>query len=77
MDMMEKEMTPDMVHKILEKTLAYSLESIRVNDDGSISHLHSMEFLEKHPERKDSPEFTEEEEIEQLKFINEIAKRVC
>lgn len=73
---MEKEMTPDMVHKILEKTLAYSLESVRVNEDGSISHLHSMEFLEKHPERKDSPEFTEEEEKEMMEYVSKLAKRV-
>lgn len=73
---MEKEITPDIVHKILEKTLAYSLESVRVNEDGSISHLHSMEFLEKHPERKDSPEFTEEEEREMMDYVSKLAKRV-
>ena len=69
-------MTPDIVHKILEKTLAYSLESVRVNEDGSISHLHSMEFLGKHPERKDSPEFTEEEEKEMMEYVSKLAKRV-
>lgn len=69
-------MTPDLVHKILEKTFYYSLETVKVNPDGTTSHFHSQEFLEKHPERKNSPEFTEEEELEQIKFINELAKKI-
>lgn len=67
-------MTPDMVHKILEKTFWYSMDSIKVNDDGTTSHLHSPEFLEKHPERRNNPEFTEEEELEQMKYIAYLAQ---
>lgn len=73
---MENNESFNIIHKILEKTFAYSLETVKLNPDGTISHLHSAEFLEKHPERKNSPEFTEEEELEQIKFINELAKRI-
>lgn len=59
---------------IYKKTLAYELERIQINDDGTITHFHSDTFLDEHPERKDSPEFTEEEELEQLKFIAAAAK---
>lgn len=59
---------------IYKKTLGYELEKIKVNDDGTTTHLHSDAFLDKHPERRSSPEFTEEEENEQLKFIAAAAK---
>jgi hypothetical protein len=59
---------------IYKKTLAYELDRIQINDDGIITHFHSDAFLDEHPERKDSSEFTEEEELEQLKFIAAAAK---
>ena len=63
-----------MVMNIYKKTLGYELEKIKVNDDGTTTHLHSDAFLDEHPERRSSPEFTEEEENEQLKFIAAAAK---
>jgi len=62
------------IEEVYKKTLAYELDSIKVNDDGTTTHLHSDAFLDEHPERRDSPEFTEEEELEQLKFIAAMAK---
>lgn len=59
----------NLCHDIYKKTLGYSLESIKINEDGTTTHLHSDEFLDNHPERRDSPEFTEEEELEQARFI--------
>ena len=73
---MENKESFNTIHKILEKTFVYSLETVKLNPDGTISHLHSSEFLETHPERKDSPEFTEEEELEQIRYINELAKKI-
>lgn len=55
--------------EIYKKTFAYEMDRVQVNDDGTTTHLHSDAFLDKHPERRDSPEFTEEEEIEQANFI--------
>lgn len=59
---------------IYKKTLAYELERIQINDDGTTTHFHSDAFLDEHPERKDSPEFTKEEELQVYKFIVEMAK---
>lgn len=60
---------------IYKKTLAYELERIQINDDGTTTHFHSDAFLDEHPERKDSPEYTEKEELQVYKFIAEMAKR--
>lgn len=65
----------DLIHEIYKKTFGYSLDRITINDDGTTTHLHSDEFLEKHPERVSSPEFTEEE-IEEAKFMYELAKLI-
>lgn len=54
--------------------MAYELETVTVNDDGTTTHLHSDAFLDQHPERRDSPEYTEAEEIEQIEFLAKIAK---
>ncbi len=54
------------IRSIYKKTLSYELESVVVNNDGTTTHLHSDKFLDEHPERRESPEFTEEEEKEQL-----------
>ena len=62
------------LEEIYKKTMMYELESIKINEDGTTTHLHSDSFLEQHPERKNSPEFTDEEENEQLKLIAAAAK---
>lgn len=54
---------------IYKKTFGYELDTVTVNEDGSTTHLHSDSFLDKHPERRDSPEFTKEEEIEEANLI--------
>lgn len=71
---MEKEkLTPEeaekLVYEIYKKTLGYELEKIVINEDGTNTHLHSDRFLDEHPERRDSPEFTEEEERGQAAFL--------
>lgn len=63
----------DIIKEIYKKTLGYELESVIVNKDGTITHKHSDKFLDEHPERKDSPEFTGEEEQEQIDFIAKVA----
>jgi hypothetical protein len=59
---------------VYKKTLAYELEKVKINEDGSTTHLHSDKFLAEHPERKNSPEFTDEEETEQIKFLAALAQ---
>ena len=39
---------------IYKKTIAYDLEKVVINEDGTTSHLHSDSFLNKHPERLES-----------------------
>ena len=62
------------MENIYKKTIAYDLEKVVINEDGTTSHLHSDSFLDKHPERRESPQFTEEEEIEQANFMVVMAK---
>lgn len=57
--------TAETINEIYKKTFAYELERIKINEDGSTTHLHSDRFLDEHPERRNSPEFTEEEEKDQ------------
>ena len=71
--MEEKELL-QLCKNIYKKTLGYSLDSMVINEDGTTSHLHSDEFLDEHPERKDTPEFTKEEEAEQHQFLYNLAK---
>ena len=71
--MEEKELL-QICNDIYKKTLGYSLEKIKINDDGTITHLHSDEFLDKYPERRDTPEFTKEEEVEIAQYLAELAK---
>ena len=59
---------------IYKKTLGYELDSLQVNDDGTTTRLHSDWFLDEHPERMDSPEFTDEEEKEQAELIALMAR---
>lgn len=64
----------NIIKEIYKKTLAYELEQITFDNKGNMVHLHSNKFLEEHPERIDLPEFTIEEELEQLKFVTELSK---
>lgn len=60
---------------IYKKTLSYELERLVVNEDGTTTRLHSDRFLDEHPERNDSPEFTKEEEKEQTNFIMNLVEK--
>ena len=62
------------MENIYKKTIAYDLEKVVINEDDTTSHLHSDSFLDKHPERRETPQFTEEEEIEQANFMVVMAK---
>jgi len=59
---------------VYQKTLGYELETLKINEDGSTTHLHSDKFLNEHPERKNSPEFSEEEEKKQVRLVATWAK---
>lgn len=74
MNKASNELPLEMIYEIYKKTIGYSLEKVIINDDGTTTHLHSDEFLENHPERVSSPEFTEEEENEQVRFMLEMVK---
>lgn len=64
----------ELMNDVYKKTLAYELEKVKINEDGSTAHLHSDKFLDEHPERRESPEFTEEEEKKQAKFLFRLSK---
>lgn len=72
---MNTEETINLVKEVYKKTLSYELDSLRLNPDGTSTLLHSDAFLDEHPDRKNSPEYTEEEELKVYKFIAEMAKR--
>ena len=74
MNKASNELSLEMIYEIYKKTIGYSLEKVIINDDGTTTHLHSDEFLENHPERVSSPEFTEEEENEKVRFMYEMVK---
>ena len=57
--------TTEMIQEVYKKTFVYELEK----EDGSTTHLHSDKFLDDRPERRESPEFTEEEEKDQARFV--------
>lgn len=59
---------------IYKQTLGYSLEKIKINEDGTTTHLHSDEFLGEHPERRKTPEFTKSEELEQIRLVAKLVK---
>ena len=73
---MEKDFTEmtAILENIYKKTIAYDLEKVVINEDGTTSHIHSDLFLDKHPERRESPQFTKEEELEQSNFMVAMAK---
>ena len=66
---MNIEETLNLVKEVYKKTLAYELEKVTFDKNGNPKHYHSDKFLDEHPERKDSPEYTNEEENELLKFM--------
>lgn len=68
--------TIELMGEVYKKTLAYELEKVKINDDGSTTHLHSDRFLDEHPERRKSPEFTEEEEKDQFRFISVLIQKL-
>ena len=74
MNKANNEISLEKIYEIYKKTIGYSLEKVIINDDGTTTHLHSDEFLENHPERVSSPEFTEEEENEEVRFMHEMVK---
>jgi hypothetical protein len=59
---------------IYKKTLSYSLDRHKINEDGTTTHLHSDEFLDEHPECRDNPEFTKEEELESAEYLAKLAE---
>lgn len=71
---LDKDKLLEICNGIYKKTLAYSLDRHKINEDGTISHIHSDEFLDKHPERRNNPEFTEEEELEAVKYLAKLAE---
>jgi hypothetical protein len=71
---MDQEKLLHVCESIYKQTLGYSLEKIEINEDGTTTHLHSDEFLDEHPERRQTPEFTEAEEFEQMSWIAKLAK---
>lgn len=71
---MDQEELLQVCESIYKQTLGYSLEKIKINEDCTTTHLHSDEFLDEHPERRQTPEFTEAEEFEQMSWIAKLAK---
>lgn len=63
-----------LVHEIYKQTLAYGLSKYKPNPDGSFTHVHSDEFLDKHPERKDNPEYTEDEEKAEMQYLYDVVR---
>ena len=59
----------EMMANIYKNTAAYDIEKVVINEDGTTSHLHSDSFLDKQQDRSETPQFTEEEEIEQVNFM--------
>ena len=64
----------ELMNEVYKKTLAYELEKVKINEDGSTIHIHSDKFLDEQSERRESPEFTEKEEKEQAKFLFRFSK---
>ena len=71
---MDQEELLQACENIYKQTLGYSLEKIKINEDGTTTHLHSDEFLDEHPERRQTPEFTKSEELEQISLVAKLAK---
>ena len=65
----------EMVKAIYKKTLGYQLERYEVTGSG-VKHYHSDAFLDEHPERRETPEYTEDEELEALDYIKKRLKEI-
>lgn len=68
--------TNNIVLKVVKQLLVYSIDSTIINEDNTITHFNSDEFLDNHPDRRKTPEFTEKEELELIKYINDISKLI-
>ncbi len=66
--------TNNIVLKVVKQLLAYSIDSTIINDDNTVTHFHSDEFLDNHVDRRKTPEYTEKEKLELMKYINGIRK---
>lgn len=73
-DVVHGQVLTDMAKDIYKKTLAYELDKTVPTGDGKVLHLHSDKFLDEHPERRNRPEFTEKEEMGQIKAIADTAR---
>ena len=65
--------TNNIVLKVVKQLLAYSIDSTIINDN-TVTHFHSDEFLDNHVDRRKTPEYTEKEKLELMKYINGIRK---
>lgn len=63
----------EIAKSIYKKTLGYQLAKTVVCKYG-VQLIHSDEFLDEHPERRENPKFTEEEEKESIEFLAKMAK---
>lgn len=64
-----------MTKAVYKKTLGYQLERYEVTESG-FKHYHSDEFLDEHPERRETPEYTKDEELEVLDYIKKRQKEI-
>lgn len=62
----------DICEDLFKCTLAYRMDYWSIEG----KHMHSHEFLDKHPERKDTPEFTPNEEKEHWEKVGKFAKEI-
>jgi len=62
-----------MAKALYKKTLGYQLDKVEITENG-VKHYHSDEFLDNHPERRQNPEFTKEEEMEAMNWVAQMAK---
>lgn len=46
----KEEIEQALLFNIYKDTFAYELDKIRINDDGTLQHIHSDKYLSEHPE---------------------------
>lgn len=64
MEQSEQEKTLEICREVYKKTLAYDLMGVRVNEDGSLTKLHSDRYMDEHPDaNREMGEFWSKEEI--------------
>jgi hypothetical protein len=66
--------TNNIILNVVKQLLVYNIDSTIINEDNTVTHVHSDEFLDNHPDRRKTPEYTEKEELELIKYINDINK---